>query len=80
MKSEDKNKEVDINEVAITIEVDSDVINEVRTGKITHMVLQINEENQNLILHTIDRNLVLFVDETPTTFHGCYLYNNISVR
>lgn len=76
MKSEDKNKEVDINEVAITIEVDSDVINEVRTGKITHMVLQINEENQNLILHTIDRNLVLFVDETPTTFHGCYLYNN----
>lgn len=76
MKSEDKNKEVDINEVAITIEVDCDVINEVRTGKITHMVLQINEENQNLILHTIDRNLVLFVDETPTTFHGCYLYNN----
>lgn len=76
MKSEEKNKEVDINEVAITIEVDSEVINEVRTGKITHMVLQINEENQNLILHTIDGNLVLFVGETPTTFHGCYLYNN----
>ena len=76
MKSEEKNKEVDINEVAITIDVDSEVINEVRTGKITHLVLQINEDNQNLILHTIDGNLVLFVDETPTTFHGCYLYNN----
>ena len=76
MKSEEKNKEVDINAVAITSDVDSEVINEVRTGKITHLVLQINEDNQNLILHTIDGNLVLFVDETPTTFHGCYLYNN----
>ena len=76
MKAEDKNKEVDINEVAITIEVDSEVISKVRTGVITHIVLQINEDNQNLILHNINGNLVLVIDEMPTTFHGCYLYNN----
>lgn len=76
MKSEDKNKEVDINEAAITLEVDSDVIDKVRTGEITHIALQINEDNQNLLLHNIDGNLVLVVDETPSTFHGCYLYNN----
>lgn len=76
MKSEDKNKEVDINEVAITLEVDSDVIDKVRTGEITHIALQINENNQNMILENIDGNLVLVVDEKPTTYHGCYLYNN----
>lgn len=76
MKSEDKNKEVDINKAAITLEVDSDVIDKVRTGEITHIALQINEDNQNLLLHNIDGNLVLVVDETPSTFHGCYLYNN----
>ena len=76
MKSEDKNKEVDINEAAITLEVDSDVIDKVRTGEITHIALQINEDNQNMLLHNIDGNLVLVVDETPSTFHGCYLYND----
>ena len=76
MKSEDKNKEIDINEVAITLEVDSDVIDKVRTGEITHIALQINENNQNMILENIDGNLVLVVDEKPTTYHGCYLYNN----
>ena len=43
MKSEDK--EVDINEVAIALEVDSDVIDKVRSGEVTHIVLQINEQN-----------------------------------
>lgn len=76
MKSEDKNKEIDINEVAITIEVDSDVIDKVRSGEITHIALQLNENNQNMILENIDGNLVLVVDEMPTTYHGCYLYNN----
>ncbi len=42
MKSEDK--EVDINEVAIALEVDSDVIDKVRSGEVTHIVLQINEQ------------------------------------
>ena len=74
MKSE--NKEVDINEVAIALEVDSDVIDEVRSGKVTHIALQINEQNQNMILESIDGNLVLVIDDIPTTYHGCYLYNN----
>lgn len=74
MKSEDK--EVDINEVAIALEVDSDVIDKVRSGEVTHIVLQINEQNQNMILESIDGNLVLVIDDMPTTYHGCYLYND----
>lgn len=76
MKEEGKDKEIDINEVAITVEVDSDVINKVRTGEITHVVLQINEDNQNLILENIDGNLILVTEELPDTFHGCYFYND----
>ena len=74
MKSEDK--EVNINEVAIALEVDSDVIDKVRSGEVTHIVLQINEQNQNMILENIDGNLVLAIDNMPTTYHRCYLYNN----
>ena len=74
MKSEDK--EVNINEVAIVLEVDSDVIDKVRSGEVTHIVLQINEQNQNMILENIDGNLVLVIDNMPTTYHRCYLYNN----
>ena len=74
MKSEDN--ELDINEVATTLEVDSDVIGKVRSGEVTHIALQINENNQNMILENIDGHLVLVVDDMPTTYHGCYLYNN----
>lgn len=76
MNAEEKNKEIDINEVAITLEVDSEVIAKVRTGEITHILMDINEDNQSLVLETINGNLVLVTDEMPTTFHGCYLYNN----
>ena len=87
MNAEEKNKEIDINEVAITLEVDSEVIAKVRSGEITHILMDINEDNQSLVLETIDGNLILVTDERlrvgeqssgmmPTTFHGCYLYNN----
>ena len=76
MNTEEKNKEIDINEVAITLEVDSEVIAKVRSGEITHILMDINENNQSLILENIDGNLILVIDEMPTTFHGCYLYNN----
>lgn len=76
MKQEEKNNEVDINERAITLEVDSEVISKVRTGEITHILMDINENNQSLILENVNGNLILVIDETPTTFHGCYLYNN----
>lgn len=77
MKSEEeKNKEVEIIERAITLEVDNNVINKVRTGEITHIIMDVNEDNQNFVLENIDGNLVLVVDEMPNTFHGCYFYNN----
>ena len=75
MTTEDKNKELNLDEAAITIEVDNEAISKVRSGEITHIVLPINEENQNLILENVEGNLVLVVDDMPTTFHGCYLYN-----
>ena len=58
MKQEEKNKEIDINEVAITLEVDSEVIAKVRSGEITHILMDISEDNQNLVLETIDGNLI----------------------
>ena len=75
MAYNDNNNELDLNERAITLEVDSDLIDEVRSGEVTHLVMQINEGNQNLILENIEGNLVLVTDEMPTTYHGCYLYN-----
>ena len=75
MKPEEKNEEVDVNERAITLEVDIEVINKVRTGEITHILMDINENNQSLILENFDGNLVLVTEEMPETFHGCYFYN-----
>ncbi len=76
MNTDKKDKEVDINEVAITLEVDSEVIDKVRSGEITHILMDIDEDNQSLVLENVDGNLILGTDEMPTTFHGCYLYNN----
>jgi hypothetical protein len=76
MNTDKKDKEVDINEVAITLEVDSEVIDKVRSGEITHILMDIDEDNQSLVLENVDGNLILVTDEMPTTFHGCYLYNN----
>ena len=55
--------------------MDSEVIEGVHSGEITHIALQINDDNQNMILENIDGNLVLMVDEMPETYHGCYYYN-----
>ncbi len=75
MKSEN-NKEIDINEMALSIKVDDEVIGKVRTGEVTHIALDINESNYRQILENFDGNLVLITDELPETFHGCYYYNN----
>ena len=77
MNTEEKNKEIDINEVAITLEVDSEVIDKVRSGEITHILMDISEDNQSLVLETIDGNLILVTDEMPTTFHGCYVTRKV---
>lgn len=75
MKQEEKNNEVDINDVAITIEVGSGAIDRVRKGETTHITVQINEDNQGLFLENIDGHLILVTEEMPTTYHGCYFYN-----
>lgn len=61
--------------MAIALEVDRNLIDEVRSGKVTHLVMEINESNQNLILENIEGNLLLVTEEMPTTYHGCYFYN-----
>ena len=76
MNTEDKSKEMDINEMVIAVEVDSEVIDKVFKGEITHLLMDINEDNQTLLLENFDGNLVLTTDELPETFHGCYFYNN----
>ena len=76
MKAEDKNKEVDTERGILTLEVGSEVIDKVRTGEITHLIAEIDEDNQNFILESIDGNLALVIDEMPTTYQGCHLYNN----
>ena len=75
MNSEKENKDVDINKVAITLEVDDEVIKKVRTGEVTHICLHINDDNYRQILENVDGHLLLVVDTMPDTFHGCYLYN-----
>lgn len=75
MNTNMNNKDVDINEVAITLGADSEVIEKVRTGEVTHICLHVNDDNYRQILENIDGHLVLVVDKMPDTFHGCYLYN-----
>ena len=75
MKSEKENRKANPDERAITLEVDSEVIRKVRSGEITHILIDIDEDNQNMFLENIDGNLVLVTEELPDTFHGCYFYN-----
>jgi hypothetical protein len=75
MKTDEKKQEEDFNEGAITLEVDSEVISKVRSGEITHILMDINEDNQSLILENAAGHLILVTEEMPNTFHGCYLYN-----
>lgn len=75
MKSEKKNEKVNANEMGVAIRVDSEVIEKVRSGEITHILVDIEEDNQNMFLENIDGNLVLVTEELPDTFHGCYFYN-----
>ena len=76
MEAEKKNKDVDINDVSFVIELESDVIERVRKGDITRLMMDIGEDNQHFLLENVDGHLILIIDEAPTTYHGCYLYNN----
>ena len=53
MKTEDKNKEVVIDEVAMSVRVNPIVIERVRSGEVTYITLQIDEDNQNDLLENV---------------------------
>jgi len=44
----------ELDEIAICMDVDNDVIDQLRDGRLTQIVVEINEENQNLVLKNID--------------------------
>lgn len=75
MKSKKENEKANINEMGVAIGVDNGVIQKVRSGEITHILIDIYEDNQNMFLENFDGNLVLVTEELPNTFHGCYFYN-----
>jgi len=75
MQAEDNHKDAHLNEGAITIDVDGDVIRKVRSGEITHILMDISEDNKNLILENINGYLVLATEEMLPTYHSCYFYN-----
>ena len=75
MKSEKENEKVNANEMGVAFGVDNEVIEKVRSGEITHIIVEINEDNQTMFLENFDGNLVLVTEELPDTFHGCYFYN-----
>lgn len=76
MKSKNKSNEFDFDEVATTLEVDSSVIEGIRSGNVNGIAISIRDDNQNMFLENIDGILALDVDEMPDKFHGCYFYND----
>ena len=70
------NKETDINDLAISVDVDSNVIESVKNGEIGTLAIDINEHNQDMFLETVDGHLLLCTDNMPTEYHGCYYYND----
>ena len=46
------------------------------SGEITNITLDITEHNQNLILETVEGELILVIDKKPTAYRSCYLYND----
>lgn len=61
---------------ALSFIVEQEMLDKVRSGEITHISLDINDDNYRDVLQNNDGNLVLVVDELPDTFHGFYYYNN----
>ncbi len=75
MKTNKNNKEFNVKDVALTVYVDNEAIGKVQSGEINQIRLDVNDDNYRQILENVDGHLLLVVDEMPTTFHGCYLYN-----
>lgn len=74
MKTKKKDEERNVIRDIIELEWDSESIEQVCTGEITHISMRITENNQYILLENIDGNLVLDDESLPAN-HGCYLYN-----
>lgn len=74
--NEDENVCVNGNDESVMIEVDEGVIDRVRSGDTTHIVVPINADNYLQFLENVKGQLVLVTDEMPESFCGCYLYND----
>ena len=59
MKPKSTSKEIDVNEMAISFDVDSELIDDIRSGKVKHLHIDICDDNQNLVLENVEGNLVL---------------------
>ena len=70
------NREEELNEHAIFLEVDSNMIEKIRDGRLTCVALDINESNQNFVLENLDGDLLLDIEKMPDTYHSCFLYNH----
>lgn len=66
----------ELEDVYLVAEVDSEVIEQVCDGRIRAIGIELNEKNQEQIVETVDGHLILVIEDMPTTYHGCYLYNN----
>ena len=66
----------ELEDVCLVAEVDSEVIEQVRDGRIMAIGIELNEKNQDQIVEIVDGHLILVIEDMPTTYHGCYLYNN----
>ena len=69
-------KEEELNEQAIFLEIDCKLIDKIRDGRLTYVALDINESNQNFVLENVDGNLLLDIEKLPDTYHSCFLYNH----
>ena len=67
--------ENDIDNIALSVDVEEAVMDRVRSGETTHIVIDLNERNQNLILHSSEGALMLVTKKLPTKWHGCHYYN-----
>lgn len=59
----------------VNIDVDKGVIEKVRSGETTHIIIEIHDNNKLVLLENEKGHLILTAEEEPGTYHSCYLYN-----
>ena len=57
MKSKNKSNEFDFDEVATTLEVDSSVIEGIRSGNVNGIAISIRDDNQNMFLENMQNGM-----------------------